>query len=301
MIDGRCGGDTESPGRPHRCGPEDCGEIISEGSCDPPRPPRGRRLPGSGCPGTMSAPGRSHDGGGVTMPNRREFLVGSANLVGAIALGDAVLADEPGGDVSARARQFVEDPRGDGSARWRRRRPWRGGTPTSPARTRTSPPRRRRRTGSTPPSPTASGSPNSRRSRAAGSTTRSSPARSRCSTSPTWRSRSTRRCSGRSPPRRTPSRRRSTSTAPGWTARRSPTARSARSSRTPTTRPRRKAVWEASKAVGPVVEADLKALVKLRNEAARVAGVRATSTPCSSPSTSRTRARSSSCSTNSTP
>ena len=42
------------------------------------------------------------------MPNRRDFLVGSANLVGAIALGDAVLADEPGGDVSTRARRFVE-------------------------------------------------------------------------------------------------------------------------------------------------------------------------------------------------
>src|SRR5258708_5985369 len=42
------------------------------------------------------------------MPNRRDFLVGSANLVGAIALGDAVLADEPGVGVSARARQFVK-------------------------------------------------------------------------------------------------------------------------------------------------------------------------------------------------
>ncbi|MHB1557840.1 MAG: M2 family metallopeptidase [Isosphaeraceae bacterium] len=34
----------------------------------------------------------------------------------------------------------------------------------------------------------------------------------------------------------------------------------------------RKAVWEASKGVGPIVEADLKALVKLRNEAARKLG-----------------------------
>src|SRR3954447_861424 len=37
---------------------------------------------------------------------------------------------------------------------------------------------------------------------------------------------------------------------------------------------RRKAVWEASKAVGPVVEADLKSLVRLRNEAARSLGFR---------------------------
>ena len=44
----------------------------------------------------------------ITMPNRRDFLVGSANLVGVIALGDAVRADEPGGDLSARARQFVK-------------------------------------------------------------------------------------------------------------------------------------------------------------------------------------------------
>ena len=36
--------------------------------------------------------------------------------------------------------------------------------------------------------------------------------------------------------------------------------------------PRRKAVWEASKGVGPVVEADLKALVRLRNEAAHKLG-----------------------------
>lgn len=43
------------------------------------------------------------------MPNRREFLVGSASLVGVITLGDAVRADEPGGEVSARARQFVKD------------------------------------------------------------------------------------------------------------------------------------------------------------------------------------------------
>ena len=107
------------------------------------------------------------------------------------------------------------------SGRWSVPPPWRGGTPTSPARTRTSPPRRRRRTSSTPPSPTASGSRSSRPSRArARSTTRSSPARSTCSTCRTWRSRSTRRCSGRSPPRPTPSRRRSTSTAPRWTARR---------------------------------------------------------------------------------
>ena len=35
---------------------------------------------------------------------------------------------------------------------------------------------------------------------------------------------------------------------------------------------RRKAVWEASKAVGPLVEADLKELVKLRNEASRALG-----------------------------
>src|SRR5260370_37363627 len=35
---------------------------------------------------------------------------------------------------------------------------------------------------------------------------------------------------------------------------------------------RRKAVWEASKVVGSVVEEDLKALVKLRNEAARALG-----------------------------
>ena len=42
------------------------------------------------------------------MPNRRDFLAGSANLVGAIALGDAVLAaDEPVGDAPARARRFV--------------------------------------------------------------------------------------------------------------------------------------------------------------------------------------------------
>ncbi len=34
----------------------------------------------------------------------------------------------------------------------------------------------------------------------------------------------------------------------------------------------RQAVWEGSKAVGPLVEADLKALVKLRNEAARKLG-----------------------------
>jgi peptidyl-dipeptidase A len=34
----------------------------------------------------------------------------------------------------------------------------------------------------------------------------------------------------------------------------------------------RKAVWEGSKGVGPLVEADLKALVKLRNEAARTLG-----------------------------
>jgi peptidyl-dipeptidase A len=37
---------------------------------------------------------------------------------------------------------------------------------------------------------------------------------------------------------------------------------------------RRKAVWEASKGVGPVVERDLKELVKLRNEAARTLGFR---------------------------
>ena len=35
---------------------------------------------------------------------------------------------------------------------------------------------------------------------------------------------------------------------------------------------RRKAVWEASKGVGPVVEADLKELVQLRNQAARALG-----------------------------
>src|SRR5262249_25088004 len=35
---------------------------------------------------------------------------------------------------------------------------------------------------------------------------------------------------------------------------------------------RRKSVWEASKGVGPVVEQDLKELVKLRNEAARTLG-----------------------------
>jgi peptidyl-dipeptidase A len=35
---------------------------------------------------------------------------------------------------------------------------------------------------------------------------------------------------------------------------------------------RRQAVWEASKAVGPIVEEDLKGLVKLRNEAARTLG-----------------------------
>ncbi len=62
----------------------------------------------------------------------------------------------------------------------------------------------------------------------------------------------------------------------------------------------RKAVWEASKAVGPVVEADLKALVKLRNEAAHEAGVPQLPRACSSISTSRTRSRSSSSSTNST-
>src|SRR5213075_676143 len=37
---------------------------------------------------------------------------------------------------------------------------------------------------------------------------------------------------------------------------------------------RRKAVWEASKAVGPVVEKDLRELVGLRNEAARALGFR---------------------------
>ncbi|GAC1474744.1 MAG: M2 family metallopeptidase [Isosphaeraceae bacterium] len=42
------------------------------------------------------------------MPSRRDFMVGSANLVGAIALGDAVLADGPNGDFSTRARRFVE-------------------------------------------------------------------------------------------------------------------------------------------------------------------------------------------------
>ena len=47
-----------------------------------------------------------------------------------------------------------------------------------------------------------------------------------------------------------------------------PTARCARSSRNPSNSERRQAVWEASKKVGAVVEADLKELVKLRNEAA---------------------------------
>ena len=50
----------------------------------------------------------------------------------------------------------------------------------------------------------------------------------------------------------------------------------------------RKAVWEASKGVGPLVEADLKELVKLRNEAAASSASR-TITPCSSISTSRTQ------------
>src|SRR6185503_15095725 len=37
---------------------------------------------------------------------------------------------------------------------------------------------------------------------------------------------------------------------------------------------RRKAVWEASKEVGPVIERDLRELVALRNEAARRLGFR---------------------------
>ncbi len=44
----------------------------------------------------------------------------------------------------------------------------------------------------------------------------------------------------------------------------------------------RKAVWEASKGVGPVVEADLKALILLRYEAARALGFAKTITRCSS-------------------
>ena len=50
----------------------------------------------------------------------------------------------------------------------------------------------------------------------------------------------------------------------------------------------RKAVWEASKGVGQVVEADLKELVKLRNEAAKTRLLK-TTTPCSFISTSRAR------------
>ncbi|WP_435018037.1 M2 family metallopeptidase [Tundrisphaera sp. TA3] len=41
------------------------------------------------------------------MASRREFLAGTANMVGLIALGDAALGDEPAGDASARARAFV--------------------------------------------------------------------------------------------------------------------------------------------------------------------------------------------------
>ena len=55
-------------------------------------------------------------------------------------------------------------------------------------------------------------------------------------------------------------------------AARSPTAKCARSSRNHATPTDRKAVWEGSKGVGPLVEPDLKALVKLRNEAARKLG-----------------------------
>src|SRR4029079_4065758 len=42
--------------------------------------------------------------------------------------------------------------------------------------------------------------------------------------------------------------------------------------KTSTDKDRRKAVWEASKGVGSVVEKDLKELVKLRNEAAKKLG-----------------------------
>ena len=89
----------------------------------------------------------------------------------------------------------------------------------------------------------------------------------------TWRSRSTPPCSARSPPRPTPSRRRSTPTAPGSTASEltdSEVRKVLKESEGPGRAPQ--AVWEASKGVGPVVEADLKALVQLRNEAARALG-----------------------------
>ena len=59
----------------------------------------------------------------------------------------------------------------------------------------------------------------------------------------------------------------------------------------------RQAVWEGSKAVGPLVEADLKALVKLRNEAARQAGLRRTIRSSSFISTNSRKSKSSSCST----
>ena len=66
------------------------------------------------------------------------------------------------------------------------------------------------------------------------------------------------------------------------------------------TRPSGKAVWEASKGVGPVVEADLKELVKLRNEAARTLGFTNFHALQLCAERADARTRSSSCSTSST-
>ena len=62
----------------------------------------------------------------------------------------------------------------------------------------------------------------------------------------------------------------------------------------------RKAVWEGSKGVGPLVEPDLKALVKLRNQAARQARIRRLSQTSASPERADRKSRSSNFSTSST-
>ena len=59
----------------------------------------------------------------------------------------------------------------------------------------------------------------------------------------------------------------------------------------------RRAVWEASKKVGPVVVADLKELVALRNQAARKLGFQNYHVHAALSAANRTRSRCSSCST----
>ena len=42
------------------------------------------------------------------MPSRRDFLIGTANVIGAFALSDASQAAAPDGDAAMRAEQFIK-------------------------------------------------------------------------------------------------------------------------------------------------------------------------------------------------